>query len=770
MSVIYKPVWSQDGKTLTNVLVKDKYETYNITTEWYDGTLMDDTKVDDDLVYVEYEGKYLVRNFEYGQVLQKDTMQEMRDLSSYEVLLLKMGVYKHVQLNGYYEKGDTPTPIDYKLSDTSDSDDGGSIVEVGEIRLEHKFIDRCNVRYYGASEDIVNNEYYINKVFEKNKVVYIPEGNFRINVGDSHTTGGIIPKDNSKLIIDGKILVNPNPYTNYSAINLTGKEFVDVQGRGYVIGDRDDHEGDTGEWGMGITCYSSKNINIEGVTVQDCWGDGLYIGGRETDTESFPSENVIIDNVRLVRNRRQGASVVNASNIHFKNSVFKDTEGTLPQAGLDIEPNPNTKGVVENITIEDCIFTNNATGLLVYSPDDSDSKINRVVVRRCYFDKNVTNLSVVRGSLFEADDCVFENAVGDFLGDIVLSCRSVIITNCTVLGSSTTTNTGLIAIRNSYTDKSIAQRYDISRVNLQGETSGIAIRDSHSNTTLQLDSIKMDVKEGWLLNVGTNMDVIEKVVIQRSDITGQILYTGSANSFRYLEISRNKLTPLRTTSTSYPFVNSYTGTGRIVIEDNDILFVGNESFHNDVFLIRSDSLLLLNNNIRNLKRKGGSAGTNRVIYLEGKNTKSEYIVDGNLFIDCEVDSVIRVRSNTPTSITLTRNSLLGGEASSNFLEHNTTSYDPNYSANIHQNNIGASPLLFNYEGQINTIDSYNNILNGYMVLKGNQRFEQTATTTRRGGVRQSTAQPNSSATQVTQLVSDFNSLLVKMRTAGLLEE
>lgn len=163
-NIEYKPVWSEDGQTLSNVLVKDKLETYNVVTEWYDGTPLDDSKLDSDLVYVKYEGKYLVRNFEYGQVLQKDTMQEMRDLSSYEILLLKMGVYKHVQLNGYYEKGDTPSPINYVLSSTEEGDDGGSVIEAGDVKLEHEFDNLVESCYFGVSSTIADNSDNIDNI------------------------------------------------------------------------------------------------------------------------------------------------------------------------------------------------------------------------------------------------------------------------------------------------------------------------------------------------------------------------------------------------------------------------------------------------------------------------------------------------------------------------------------------------------------------------------------------------------------------------------
>ncbi|HLS53252.1 MAG TPA: hypothetical protein VK031_04715, partial [Tissierellaceae bacterium] len=158
MANIEKPIWSKDKQTLSKVLIRNRLETYNVTDTWYDGTPMDDTKTDDDLVYIKYEGQYLVRNMEEGQVLQKDTMDEMRNLSTFETLLLKMGIYKHVQLNGYYEKGDTPEPINYKISDTSDDDDGGSVIEtLNGDKLLHDFNGFYNAEYYGINSSISDN-------------------------------------------------------------------------------------------------------------------------------------------------------------------------------------------------------------------------------------------------------------------------------------------------------------------------------------------------------------------------------------------------------------------------------------------------------------------------------------------------------------------------------------------------------------------------------------------------------------------------------------
>ena len=162
-------------KRKTTVPIFSSNETYSATlvTSWYDGSPMDDTKADgsvyfklkalpqgaDPDIYGQYVGSYFRVNLpKFGETfLEKDTMQAMRDLSPVEVLLLKMEYYKGVKLNGYYDKNDTPAPIEYYLSDTADLDDGGSVIVVGDIKLEHEFTSDIHVKYFGAKCDGFSN-------------------------------------------------------------------------------------------------------------------------------------------------------------------------------------------------------------------------------------------------------------------------------------------------------------------------------------------------------------------------------------------------------------------------------------------------------------------------------------------------------------------------------------------------------------------------------------------------------------------------------------
>ena len=111
-------------------------------------------------------------------------------------------------------------------------------------------------------------------------------------------------------------------------------------------------DGETGgEWGNGIGIFNSKNIVIDNFTCNDFWGDGLYTFDKP--------ENVYINDYKADNNRRQGISVIGGKNIFINNPHIKNTNGTNPQAGIDIEPE---KGMTcENIVINNP-FTEYNTG------------------------------------------------------------------------------------------------------------------------------------------------------------------------------------------------------------------------------------------------------------------------------------------------------------------------------------------------------------------------------------------------------------------------
>ncbi len=216
-----------------------------------------------------------------------------------------------------------------------------------------------SVKTYGAkgdglTDDTAAIQAAIEVVAGTGGTLLVPDGTYMINAILNNYQGLQLRSNMTFRMSSGAVLkAIPNGSANYSILLLPRVSNVNIIG-GTLEGDRSTHTGTGGESGMGIFVASSQNVYIEGVTAKECWGDGFYVGGSAGTT------NITLCNVVADHNRRQGLSVVYADGVVVKNSTFKNTQGTLPEAGIDIEPNAGE--TVANMQILGCTFTNNSGG------------------------------------------------------------------------------------------------------------------------------------------------------------------------------------------------------------------------------------------------------------------------------------------------------------------------------------------------------------------------------------------------------------------------
>lgn len=189
--------------------------------------------------------------------------------------------------------------------------------------------------------------------------IYIPRGIYMIDAVKANNTaaGGVILKSNIRLVFDQGAIFKaiPNDSAYYSIISAVDCDRIHISGAN-LVGDRDEHTGSGGEWGHGILLFNADQVTIDNASITNCWGDGIYI----RSSNDVMATNCILDN-----NRRQGMSIISGTRLYFHHCQFKNTNGTAPQAGVDIEPNQGSE-VARNITFTDCKFLDNrGRGLVI---------------------------------------------------------------------------------------------------------------------------------------------------------------------------------------------------------------------------------------------------------------------------------------------------------------------------------------------------------------------------------------------------------------------
>jgi polygalacturonase len=199
----------------------------------------------------------------------------------------------------------------------------------------------------GETDDTAAIQAAIDEVGGTGGTVLVPKGTYMVDaVGKNRLT----LKSEMTLKLSNNATLKAIPNDSKKFLSLSGVSNVAVTGC-TLEGERDQHKGEKGEWGMGIHIdEDASHIVINGVTARNMWGDGFYVQGA-SDVKFC---SVIADG-----NRRQGMSIIAANGLLVLNSTFKNTQGTRPSAGIDFEPDDADQKVTD-VRIERSQFLDNA--------------------------------------------------------------------------------------------------------------------------------------------------------------------------------------------------------------------------------------------------------------------------------------------------------------------------------------------------------------------------------------------------------------------------
>jgi parallel beta-helix repeat protein len=230
----------------------------------------------------------------------------------------------------------------------------------------------------GIHDDTVAFQDAIDRAATTAGVVTVPPGRYLIDPVRS-----IRLRSNITLrMASGAVLMaKPNAAPRGYVLLVEGVSDVRITG-GEIIGERDAHLGNAGEWGHGIMIRGASHVTVSNLRVSRCWGDGISIGGlAKVGAEGRPSTDILIANVVSRGNRRQGLTIGRSRRVRVVDSEFSDTHGTKPEYGIDIEP--DRPGRADDIAIERCVLRGNrGGGIQVYH------RAANVKIRGCTIDGN----------------------------------------------------------------------------------------------------------------------------------------------------------------------------------------------------------------------------------------------------------------------------------------------------------------------------------------------------------------------------------------------
>lgn len=295
------------------------------------------------------------------------------------------------------------------------------------ISLQDKLAQTVSVMDFGADPTgATDSTTEIQAALNTGHDVFIPNGTYLIN-----PLIGIAPVTNQRIRLESEAVLQASATSSsgvYYVIKILDVSDVLVEG-GTIIGDRATHIGVLGESGMGIYIANSSGITVRDIETRDCWGDGIYVGGTGT---TGVSTNVRIENVRSDNNRRQGLTIAAAYSVVVDGGSFTNTNGTAPECGIDIEPNPG-KGEVENVVVQNARCTgNNGHGIAV---SQTICKNVKLINNTCA----VNGLSGIQSAFIGSDILISGNTVSEntehginILGDNAYITREINVSNNTV--------------------------------------------------------------------------------------------------------------------------------------------------------------------------------------------------------------------------------------------------------------------------------------------------------------------------------------------------
>ena len=224
--------------------------------------------------------------------------------------------------------------------------------------------------------DVLANTRIINACLAKGGYIKFPQGQtYTVMVTPENPKGCLPYVDNSTIDFrDATIQLDPNGVLLpgqlaqiFYPVKMDTDETYNVHFKvGTIDGSKATYNFSQGLNGgrAGIGMWACVDSSISGGVIRDCHQDGVIIAGVRGQGTTTYSKNILIDQVEIDGVQRNGISAIEFDGLTIIKPVFKNINGDMPKAAIDLEPN-SPLSIADNVMIVDPVVRNCGQGILL---------------------------------------------------------------------------------------------------------------------------------------------------------------------------------------------------------------------------------------------------------------------------------------------------------------------------------------------------------------------------------------------------------------------